>query len=178
MTGNDLLTLIRRYRLAVQSSVPPTGEPHAAVVGIGVTEDFEAVFESEDATRKVRNLKLKPKTAFVIGGFLAADEQTVQYEGVADEPKGESLEWLKEIYCLVHPDGRTRLSGPAWSLSEHGRLGFVSATSGRTHRSCARSTRGGFERTLDAGVHDAGGSSVRRLTRAAYPPRCPSRARR
>ena len=50
--------------------------------------------------------------ALVIGGTGVGDEQTVQYEGIADEPSGEELERLKGIYYGVYPDGPSRLNWP------------------------------------------------------------------
>ena len=81
-------------------------------MGFIITDEFEVFFDTVDATRKVLNLRHNAKIAFVIGGLTPGDEQTVQYEGLADEPKGLELERLKERYFLVFPDGRGRLSWP------------------------------------------------------------------
>jgi hypothetical protein len=40
------------------------------------------------------------------------DDQTVQYEGVADEPRGAELEALQQIYFARFPDGPERLAWP------------------------------------------------------------------
>jgi hypothetical protein len=103
---------MRRHRLAVQTSLSSDGRPQAAVIGIAVDDSLEIIFDSVDTSRKVRNLRADPRTAFVIGGFHPPEERTVQYEGTADEPKGAELERLKEIYYLVYPDGRLRLGWP------------------------------------------------------------------
>lgn len=113
MTRAELLAFMRRHKLAVQTSVTPDGAPQAAIVGIAVTDDFELIFDSEDYTRKVRNLRQNPRTAFIIGGLRHADERTIQYEGVADEPRGAELDRLKERYFAVFPKGRERESWPA-----------------------------------------------------------------
>ena len=39
---------------------------------------------------------------------MRGDERTVQYEGIADEPKGKELDSLKELYFSRFPDGRER----------------------------------------------------------------------
>jgi hypothetical protein len=83
-----------------------------SVVGFIVTEHFELFFDTLEATRKVANLRHNSKVAFVIGGLVNGDERTVQYEGVADEPKGLELERLKEQYFLRFPEGRERRSWP------------------------------------------------------------------
>jgi len=112
MTRTDLLQFLRGHKLAVQSSVSERGTPQAAVVGFVVTDQLEIFFDTLDTTRKVRNLRRNPNIAFVIGGLLAGDERTVQYEGVADEPTGPELDRLKEFYFATFPDGRQRQSWP------------------------------------------------------------------
>jgi hypothetical protein len=112
MDSQELLIFLRQYRLAVQTSVAESGAPQAAVVGIAVTDRLEIVFDTLDSTRKARNLSRNPKLAFVIGGFSAGDERTVQYEGIADVPSGAELERLKAAYYEAHPDGPSRSSWP------------------------------------------------------------------
>jgi hypothetical protein len=98
--------------LAVEASVAVTGGPQAAVVGIAISDRFEIVFDTVDSTRKARNLRRHPHLAFVIGGLVAGDERTVQYEGIADEPSGTDLERIKQLYYGVYPDGPSRLHWP------------------------------------------------------------------
>ena len=89
-----------------------SGSPQAAVVGIAVTDRFEIVFDTVDSTRKALNLRRNPRIALVLGGWGPDEEQTVQYEGVADEPDGADLERVRELYFAVYPDGRERLAWP------------------------------------------------------------------
>ena len=112
MNKAEILTFLRAHRLAVQASASLEGEPQAAVVGYAVTDSFEIVFDTLASTRKAENIRRNPKLAFVIGGLKHADERTVQYEGVADEPSGEELEELKQTYYAVFPDGPSRLTWP------------------------------------------------------------------
>jgi hypothetical protein len=112
MTRDELLRFMRSHLLAVQCSVAPTGMPQAAVVGFVVSDQFEVFFDTLDTTRKVKNLRRNPKIAFVIGGLIKGDERTVQYEGVADEPKGAELDRLKQLYFLSFPDGPQRQNWP------------------------------------------------------------------
>ena len=107
-----LLAFLRRHRLAVQASVSAVMAPQAAVVGYAVTDRFEIVFDTLASSRKATNLRLNEGIALVIGGTLEGDEQTVQYEGVADEPAGAELESLKRVYDAAWPDGPTRLGWP------------------------------------------------------------------
>jgi pyridoxine/pyridoxamine 5'-phosphate oxidase len=110
MTRRELLAFMRRYPLAVQTSVSSQGLPQAAVVGVAVGDGFELVFDTLQSTRKAVNLSQNPRIAFVFGGWGAGEEQTVQYDGVADRPSGAELERVRELYFSVYPDGRDRLS--------------------------------------------------------------------
>jgi pyridoxine/pyridoxamine 5'-phosphate oxidase len=101
---------MRSYPLAVQASVSSAGVPQAAVVGVAVGDAFEVVFDTLLSTRKAANLQQNPQAAFVFGGWIAGDERTVQYEGIADQPSGAELERARELYFSVYPDGRERLS--------------------------------------------------------------------
>jgi len=112
MTAKALLDFLRSHRLAVQASVSATGAAQAAVVGFAISDSFEIVFDTLASTRKAQNLRQNPKIALVIGGLVAGDERTVQYEGIADEPSGAELERLKEVYYAAYPDGPSRLAWP------------------------------------------------------------------
>ena len=112
MDAKRLLEFLRQHRLAVEASVSAQAWAQAAVVGIAVTDRFEIVFDTLASSRKAMNLRRNPKLAFVIGGLIAGDERTVQYEGIADEPTGVELERIKQAYYSVYPDGRDRLSWP------------------------------------------------------------------
>lgn len=65
MTRAELLVFLQEHRLGVQSTVSPSGEPQAAVVGIAVTPALEIVFDTLDTSRKCRNLRTDPRIAFV-----------------------------------------------------------------------------------------------------------------
>ena len=67
MTRGELLRFIRGYSLAVQASMSAFDAPQAAVVGIGVTDEFEIFFDTLDATRKANNLRQNPKIALSVG---------------------------------------------------------------------------------------------------------------
>src|SRR5271169_816936 len=112
MSARALLEFMRLHRLAVQTSVSPAGSPQAALVGFAVTDQFEILFDTLQTTRKARNLRQNSRIALVIGGWVAGDERTVQYEGEADEPSGPELERLKQVYYSVYPDGPSRAGWP------------------------------------------------------------------
>ncbi|MEJ1967248.1 MAG: pyridoxamine 5'-phosphate oxidase family protein [Rhizomicrobium sp.] len=107
--ADELYDFIRRRRYGVVSSADAGGAPQAALVGIAVTPALEICFDTMAATRKAANLRRDPRIALVIGWD---NEQSVQYEGVADEPEGEALAALKKVYFAAWPDGPCRESWP------------------------------------------------------------------
>ncbi|MGW1495485.1 pyridoxamine 5'-phosphate oxidase family protein [Streptomyces sp. NBC_00191] len=109
MNRDELIWFLRRYKLAVQSTVTPDGAPQAAVVGFAVSDDLEIVFDTVETTRKWLNLRADPRIALVIGWD---DAITAQIEGVADFPTGAELERIQACYFTAYPDGRDRLSWP------------------------------------------------------------------
>jgi hypothetical protein len=112
ITRAGLLTFLRSRRYAVESSLHPSGAPQSAVVGIAVSDEFEIVFDTLGTSRKGQNLRRRPDIAFVIGSLEGADERTVQYEGIADEPEGAERTRLTELYFGVFRDGRERQKWP------------------------------------------------------------------
>jgi hypothetical protein len=115
----------------VLATTAPDGSPEAAVVGSAVTDALELVFDTLDSTRKAVNLRNDPRIAFVIGWD---DEQTVQLEGLADEPRGPELEpcgastssaFRTVLRARAGPGSRTSASFPA------GRASAISAAKSR-----------------------------------------------
>ena len=100
---------VAQCKLAVLGSVAKTGAPQAALVGIAVTPDLEIVFDTVKSSRKYANLIARPECSFVIGW---TGEQTVQYEGVAEECGAVGWERYKEVYFRAWPDCRAHQSWP------------------------------------------------------------------
>jgi pyridoxine/pyridoxamine 5'-phosphate oxidase len=109
MDREGLLSFLRRHRYAVQATNSTNGAPQAAVIGVATTDALELVFDTSVTSRKLRNLRRDSRIALVIGWD---DEQTVQLEGVADEPQGAELARLKGVYFAAFPDGSERESWP------------------------------------------------------------------
>ena len=105
MTRSELLRFLRAQPWAVEASVNREGKPEAAVIGVTVNEKLELVFDTLSASRKAANLRGNPRIALVIGWD---DAQTVQIEGLVDEPTGDELQRLKDAYLLRFPDGHER----------------------------------------------------------------------
>jgi hypothetical protein len=112
MDRQGLLEFLRRHRLCVQASVAAEGAPQAAVVGYAVSDRLELIFDTLASTRKYGNLRRDPRIALVVGWD---GEQTLQLEGVADEPSGADLARLKQLYLAAFPDGVERESWPGIS---------------------------------------------------------------
>jgi hypothetical protein len=115
MTPAELHAFMAAQRYGVVSSLGPGGTPQSALVGIAVTPECEAVFDTVKSSRKYPNLIARPACSLVLGW---AGEQTVQFEGLASEPRGDELRRAQEAYFAVWPDGRDRVSWPGitWFL--------------------------------------------------------------
>jgi general stress protein 26 len=109
MDRNQLVTFLRKHRWCVQASVSSVGAPQAAVVGYAVSDELEIIFDTSASTRKARNLRADARVALVVGWD---NEQTLQVEGLADEPEGRALARLKQHYFAAFPDGVERERWP------------------------------------------------------------------
>ena len=105
----ELYAFIRRRHHAVVASRAADGAPQSALVGIAVAPSLDIYFDTQGFTRKAVNLRADPRISLVIGWD---DEQSLQLEGLADEPKGAELAALKTVYYGVFPDGPSRESWP------------------------------------------------------------------
>jgi uncharacterized pyridoxamine 5'-phosphate oxidase family protein len=106
---SEIYDFIRGQTHGVLATVENGLRPEAALVEVAVTPDLEIIFDTLDVTRKCSNLRTNPHIAFV---FAPHDPQTLQYEGIADEPSGEELSRLKEIYFSACPAGTHREGWP------------------------------------------------------------------
>jgi len=109
LTKGELHAFIAGQRYGVVATVQGDGATESALVGIAVSPELEIYFDTLGETRKAVNLRRDPRVSFVIGWD---NEQSVQLEGIADEPKDEELLALKRIYYAAWPDGPTRESWP------------------------------------------------------------------
>lgn len=109
MTETDLYAFLARHRLGVLGTVCGSGAPQSALVGIAVTPKLEIIFDTVKSSRKYPNLISGPACSFVIGGW-GSGEQTVQYEGRAEELKPPELRHYQKAYFKVWPDGPSRMN--------------------------------------------------------------------
>jgi len=113
MDKTALFEFMKQFRYGVISSLSSDRTPQSALVGIATTREMEIVFDTVKSSRKYRNLNEHPSCSFVVGW---GGEQTVQFEGIAFEPKGDELERYRDAYFAIWPDGRERL---AWREIVH-----------------------------------------------------------
>jgi len=109
VTDADLLSYMRGHRLAVVSSVDAAGQPQGALIGVGVTDRFDIVFDTVNSSRKHANLLADPRAAVTFSG---PGERTLQFEGVArpvSTTDPADAVWL-EAYYAAWPDGPDRLA--------------------------------------------------------------------
>ena len=109
MTVPDLYGFLRHCKLGVLSTIGDANVPQSALVGIAVTESLDIVFDRVKSSRKYVNLIARSGCSFVIGW---TGEQTVQYEGHADELRGGELQEYQQAYFEVWPECRAHLSWP------------------------------------------------------------------
>ena len=106
MDVGQLRAYLRGYRLGVLGSLSPQGEPQAALVGYAVTDELEILFDTVRTSRKHRNMMANPQVSFTFGNTAPAevDERTAQYEGLAEELAGATLDRLRPIYLATWPE--------------------------------------------------------------------------
>jgi pyridoxine/pyridoxamine 5'-phosphate oxidase len=109
MTEADVRAFMTQWKLGVLGTIGPTGSPQAALVGIATTPRLEVVFDTVKSSRKYANLVARPACSFVVGW---AGEQTVQFEGQAEELRPPELEGYQRVYFEAWPDGPARMSWP------------------------------------------------------------------
>ena len=100
---------ISRQRYGVVSSIASNGTPQSALVGIASTSRLEIIFDTVKSSRKYPNLNQRPACSLVIGW---AGEQTLQMEGIAEEPQGVALKQFQDVYFAEWPESREHMSWP------------------------------------------------------------------
>lgn len=115
ITRKELVEFMRANPLVTAATLSQDGAPQAALLGAAVSDRLELVFDTVDNSRKFGNVLRDGRIAVVFGaagGYVSGshDERTVQYQGVADVPRGDELKRVQEeIYFKQFPDGRERL---------------------------------------------------------------------
>lgn len=105
----DLYEFIRERRSCIVATVSEKGAPEAAHVYVAATPALELIFYTLQTNRECINLRRDPRIAVVIG---SDSEQTLQYEGIAKEPRGAELEDAKKVFLEMLPDRAGRFGWP------------------------------------------------------------------
>ncbi len=108
-TRAEAYAFIAKQKLAVLSSVHAAGSPQSALIGIAVTPQLEIIFDTVKSSRKYPNLISHPACSLVAGW---TGEQTLQYEGRAEELAGTELARCQEIYFDAWPECFSHQSWP------------------------------------------------------------------
>jgi hypothetical protein len=109
MDREGVYSFMAGCRYGVVSSLSKDGHPQSALVGIATTQELEIIFDTVNTSRKYRNLIGCPSCSLVVGWD---GEQTVQFEGVAIEPKGHDLKRYQEAYFAYWPECVAHASWP------------------------------------------------------------------
>jgi len=109
MDHSNLYTFLAQQKYGVVSSIGPDNFPQSALVGIAVTARLEIIFDTDNASRKFRNLAIRPRCSFVVGW---SEEKTVQLEGVASIAAGAEVNDVRAFYLSVWKDGEARAASP------------------------------------------------------------------
>ena len=109
LAKSEVHAFILAQRYGVVATTHADGSTQSALVGIAVSPALEIYFDTTGDTRKAQNPRRDPRISLVIGWD---NEQSIQLEGTADAPEGETLHDLKKIYFAAWPDGPSRESWP------------------------------------------------------------------
>ena len=104
-----LYEFMRARPLAVIATADGEAKPEAALIDVAVTEDLEVIFETTTATRKIANLRHNPRVALVVGWD---SDQTLQIDGLAEEPDGQALERVRGCYLFTFPEKTSHQNWP------------------------------------------------------------------
>jgi hypothetical protein len=109
ISKSDVMTFLQRHNLMVLASVGNDSQPEAALVEYAVAPSMEIIFDTLDNTRKCSNFRQIANVACVVGWDAA---ETLQLEGVVDEPSEAELSGLLPFYFAACPAGRLRKGWP------------------------------------------------------------------
>jgi hypothetical protein len=100
LSRDDALQFLKRTPFGTVSTVSREGWPEAAVCNLAATDDLEIVFETIQTTRKCDNLRQNSRVAIAVW----RDDETLQYEGTADEPETSALGPLLQTLFAAQPE--------------------------------------------------------------------------
>src|SRR5215472_318633 len=108
LTKKAALDFLKGVDLGAIATATARSGPQVALINFAVTDDLELIFETIQTTRKCENLREDPRVAFMAW----RGDQTLQYEGVADEPDEFALRELLDVYFAAVPEARGHQGWP------------------------------------------------------------------
>jgi general stress protein 26 len=138
MAGDEFIAFVRAAATGVVATVDREGNPEAALVGLGITDACELVFDSEATARKIANIACNPRVAVVVGWD---DDVSLQIEGVAEVLSGAAREEYGGVYEAQLPSSRALQDGfavvritPRWLRYYDARPQFFRVAEGPVQR--------------------------------------------
>lgn len=108
LSKQKALEFLRHCSLGAVATTSKKTGPEVALVDFAVSDELEIVFQTIQTTRKCLNLREDPRIAFMAW----EGNQTLQYEGVADEPEDFVMEPLLEIFFKANPQALNQKGWP------------------------------------------------------------------
>jgi pyridoxine/pyridoxamine 5'-phosphate oxidase len=108
LTRKHAYEFLKSCRFGAIATIAQERGPQAALVNIAVTEDLEIVFQTLQTARKCLNLRHDPRVAIVTW----KENETLQFEGIADEPDEYALKPLLDTYFEARPEARAQAGWP------------------------------------------------------------------
>ena len=116
ISRSEIYEFLSAHRLAVVSSVSPHGAPESALIYMVPTPELELVFYTLQTARKCENLRRDGRISLVIGwpqeNERIAQQDTVQYEGIAKEQLDDARDKAKAVYLAGLPENAGMATWP------------------------------------------------------------------
>jgi pyridoxine/pyridoxamine 5'-phosphate oxidase len=116
ISKSDIYKFLSVHRLAVASTVAESGAPMSALVYAVPTPELELIFYTLQTSRKCENLLRDGRISFVVGwpqeNERISNQDTVQYEGIAEEQEGSARDSAKDIYLASLPENAGMAAWP------------------------------------------------------------------
>lgn len=116
ISKSDIYEFLSVHRLAVASTVAANGAPESALVYAVPSPELELIFYTLQTSRKCENLRRDGRISFVIGwpqeNERVSNQDTVQYEGIAEEQEGSRRDDAKDLYLAGLPENAGMAAWP------------------------------------------------------------------
>lgn len=99
---NTVLEFLKKNDLCVLSTASKSGKSESAVMAFTVKDNFMLLMNSEEKTRKIKNILENPQVSVVIGGLK--NDPSVQIDGEGKIIEGDQAIEACEYMLKVHPE--------------------------------------------------------------------------